>query len=512
MDRNVLQKGRKDAGLLVGWKEHAPQDGARTGLFPKDGKYYKPIVDDGNGHLMTIAPTRSGKGRGCIIPNLLVYPGPAIIVDPKGENYAVTARFRRETLGQKIILLDPFGITGDTSNFFNPLDMMQVKETEDQNGQHPRREIQYKRGMAYSTQVDDAYSLASLIVDKNPRINDPFWDNMATSLIAGLVLHVASESPKALRNLGEVLYLLNQDKNDWQFTEKEMANNKICGPTISLLSGAALKAEPKVRASIISTAQSKLGFMATPSVQQVSARSDFSLNDVYLGVPMTIYLVIPPDKLKSHGPLLRLWLHCFMTAIMKRQGAPDRSTLFILDEAAQLGPLDALRTITTLAAGYGVRLWSFWQDITQIQHAYPNDWPALLNNTKTKQLFGFARSKMITEGTALFGSLAMAGLYKFQSDDALLSMADENIRASHLPDYLSDTPFLGRYNVNPYYGSLSKELPFAGKESCKTETGEEMAIQIEKQNFLYWDKPLNHKKLNPDNIIPFLPEHFSRSR
>lgn len=45
-------------------------------------------------HLLTLAPTRSGKGVSSIIPNLLTYPGSVFVVDVKGENAAITARRR----------------------------------------------------------------------------------------------------------------------------------------------------------------------------------------------------------------------------------------------------------------------------------------------------------------------------------------------------------------------------------------------------------------------------------
>ena len=79
------------------------------------------LLYEGDSHLMTIAPTGAGKGRSVIIPNLLNYAGPVIVVDPKGENYHVTARYRREVLGHRIVKLDPFGQTKDgPSDSFNP--------------------------------------------------------------------------------------------------------------------------------------------------------------------------------------------------------------------------------------------------------------------------------------------------------------------------------------------------------------------------------------------------------
>jgi type IV secretory pathway TraG/TraD family ATPase VirD4 len=43
------------------------------------------IEYSGDSHLMTIAPTGAGKGRSVIIPTLLTYPGPIIVVDPKAK-------------------------------------------------------------------------------------------------------------------------------------------------------------------------------------------------------------------------------------------------------------------------------------------------------------------------------------------------------------------------------------------------------------------------------------------
>ena len=73
-----------DDGLLLGWQ---------GGQMLRYG---------GDGHLITVAATRSGKGVGAIMPNLLSYPGSVVVTDPKGENYYVTARYRREELGQEV--------------------------------------------------------------------------------------------------------------------------------------------------------------------------------------------------------------------------------------------------------------------------------------------------------------------------------------------------------------------------------------------------------------------------
>lgn len=93
-----------DSGLLIG----------------RDRKTGRPLRYAGPAHLLTIAPTRTGKGVGTIIPNLLDYAGPVVCIDPKGENARITAR-HRGNFGP-VHVLDPFGVTGIASAAFNPLD------------------------------------------------------------------------------------------------------------------------------------------------------------------------------------------------------------------------------------------------------------------------------------------------------------------------------------------------------------------------------------------------------
>ncbi len=63
------------------------------------GRSDRSLFWDGDGHLMTVAPTRSGKATTTIIPNLLRYKGSAVVIDPKGELYAATSKWRAKNVG-----------------------------------------------------------------------------------------------------------------------------------------------------------------------------------------------------------------------------------------------------------------------------------------------------------------------------------------------------------------------------------------------------------------------------
>lgn len=425
-----------DTGILVGWslehehKRHPIGIQFNAQSNERTNEFLDPILFNHNGHLLTIAPTGAGKGTGCIIPTLLRHKGPLVVIDPKGENYSVTARRRRE-MGDRVVLLDPFGITGEeTVDRLDPLDAINLNLP------------QY---------IDEAATIADMLVPDVVISRDPFWEYRARQLIAALILHVLDSRPPALRNLAEVRYLLNQSKEDLEFTAKEMKKSK--NSEIRQFASILSTAEDKVRASIVSTAQAQMETLRGNLVQNSITESTFSLDDVTKGAPMAIYIVIPPDKLESHGRLLRIWIGVLMLAIMRRHGVPKNRTLFILDEAAQLGRLNQLRQAITLLRGYGLQTWSFWQDLSQLKHLYPHDWETIINNCKVVQSFGYPNMRAARTGVDLSGFSSAHELLDLDTDEMLLMIAGDEAVIAQRPNYLSDPIFRGQYDANPFHTS-----------------------------------------------------------
>jgi type IV secretion system protein VirD4 len=413
---------------ILGWETSQPEVslGFHTAVSaPTESCRRELVTDAGEGHLMTIAPTGAGKGRSVIIPTLLSYAGPVIVVDPKGENYQVTAR-RRSEMGQRVLKLDPFGVTGDDSDSFNSLDLFDDGA-----------------GDGY----ESASALAELLVPDRAHL-DPFWEQSARSLVALLLLHVASARPPVLRNLSEVAYLLNQGMEDFSFTLKEMQKSKL--DIVRRLAAGVTATEPKVMASILSTAKAATAIFNGQRFAETSSMTSIPLDGIVRGDPISIYLVLPPDKLESHGRLLRLWIGGLMDQISKRRHQVETPTLFILDEAAQLGTLHQLRRAITLMRGYGLRTWSFWQDLSQLQSLYP-DWCTLFNNTRYVQTFG-ATTHLLAESIARL--LRLPGEIDpltMPRDRLILAEAGRTARVLEKPDYLNDAPFRGLFDNNSFY-------------------------------------------------------------
>jgi len=422
-------------GLLVGWSlEHENQKNKSkpVGFIhdtpqKKSPETLNPILHRGPGHLLTIASTGAGKGVGCIIPALLRHKGPVVVIDPKGENYAVTARARKE-MGQQVILLDPFNVTGRSEpDYLNPLDMVLRFE---------------------GNEIEQCKMLAEMIVIPNPDSRDPFWDKRAEQLITGLLLYISATSPAALQNLNELRYLLNQSIKEFEFTLKDMAKSNV--PECKLIAQSFAGTEPKVRASIISTAQYHTDFMSGNLISAATSRTSFDLEDVILGKPLSIYIVIPPDKIDTSSQIIRLWIGCLFKLIMMRSNAPKERTLFILDEAAQLGHMNLLTKAITLLRGYGLQTWSFWQDLSQLSTLYP-EWETIYNNCRVHQNFGITNARFAKQISQLTDYPYYREILKLDNDEMILQVAGDEAVIAQRPNYLSDALFKDQTDANPFH-------------------------------------------------------------
>jgi len=122
--RLAAVSGRRPNGRLTTFgssKWATDKDLKTAGLFEPEGVFIGRTEDnyirhDGPEHVMTFAPTRSGKGVGLVIPTLLSWPHSAVIHDIKGENWTLTSGWRSNF--SHCLLFDP---TNPASAKYNPL-------------------------------------------------------------------------------------------------------------------------------------------------------------------------------------------------------------------------------------------------------------------------------------------------------------------------------------------------------------------------------------------------------
>jgi type IV secretion system protein VirD4 len=136
---------------------------------------------------------------------------------------------------------------------------------------------------------------------------------------------------------------------------------------------------------------------------------------------------------------------------MGRKRRPKRSTLFLLDECAQLGEFGPLRQAMTLLRGYGLQVWPFFQDLSQLQRLYPKDWRTIFNNAGVFQLFGVANHLMAKESSDLIGDIDADVLRGMPMDRQVVAQSGKKALSCRLPDYLEDTAFKGLWDQNPMF-------------------------------------------------------------
>lgn len=394
-----------------------------------EGSSAEKLTYAGDAHLCTVAPTRSGKGVSVIIPNLLTYTGPVVVFDPKGENYAVTARRRRE-MGQRVIKLDPFGVTKGASDALNPLDLLDLKSAGD---------------------VDiNSQSLAETLTSGIRGLREPFWDISGTGFSSGLIAMAATQGDPAQRNLNHVVEKLTASDTVYGLAVVLDTIGKKLSPLAYREIASVLQMPEVTRGGVVATTQSYFKPFSVECVARCLAKSTFSLQDVVDGEPLSIYIILPPHRMRSHRGLLKLWVGTLMASIFTRKSRPEAKTLFLLDEVAQLESFPLLEQLMTLAAGYSVWVHTFWQDLAQLKTCYPDSWKTILNNCGVTQAFGMNNRDMAMQWEEYFDH-AGHQLRAMKPHEQILSIQGQGESICQRVNYLTDPQFAGMFDANPMH-------------------------------------------------------------
>lgn len=380
-------------------------------------------------HLLTGAPTGAGKGRSFAIPTLLTYPGQIVALDIKGELYHTTSRRRRE-MGQAIVTLNPFRVCGEFTDALNPCDAWTLQNAD----------------------IDtDCQGLASLLSNGLKFSKDAFWDGSAGGVITGLLSYMAKCEPPEKRTIPRLRDLLHQDDVAYNIAVLLDTKGKEMGRVAYQELAAFLQhPERETRPSVQSTAVAYLKAFMSDRVADSLGPSTFSLADFANGKPMTIYIVIPADRLESHRSLLRMWFGTLLKAIFCRNSAPNPRTLLLIDEAAQLGPFPMLQTAVTLSRSYGVRCWMMFQDLQQLTECYPQSWRTIINNCGAINCFGVT-SRLMAEEWAEVIDCRASDLLQLGPGEQLLQIQGRGAFPAKKHDYLLDRRFQGLYDCNQFH-------------------------------------------------------------
>ena len=343
---------------------------------PEEAQMY--LRHNGPEHIMVFAPTRSGKGVGLILPTLLAWEGSSIVLDIKGENWALTAGWRKSQ-GQTVLRFDPSDASGASAGF-NPLE-----------------ELRLDTLMA----IPDVQNMAAMLVDPNGKGLEDHWSKAAFAMLGGAILHcciMVQHSQKRAANLYDLSCMLADESRTIQDLFKEMvetphadllkavfpegeggdkAHTFIASSAREMLN----KAENEA-SGVVSTALTNLALYRDPVVALNTAACDFRIHDLMNhDKPVNLYLVISPADIDRMRPLLRLMVDMIVRRICSKMEFADGSSkagykhrlLLLLDEFTSLGKLPIMEKALAYIAGYGGKVYIIVQDITQLKAVYGKD-------------------------------------------------------------------------------------------------------------------------------------------
>ncbi len=401
-----VQKPRNTQALgTARWHELGKEDRYQRGDFYLGfGPDGYPVGYRDDRHVLVVCGNRGGKGVSYLVPNLALWPGSVLVIDPKGENAMVTARRRgkgsayAKGMGQTVHILDPYGevdVPGeDFSGYrkcFNPMDLLGPQEAES---------------------VTIAGRIADSLVQVE-RASEPHWEESARTLIKDLVLHVASwrDYPAAERHLVSVRRLLrggdrsreelarlleDDDKaiSGYELLFDAMDRNTAFGGVVSEGGGYyldQLRNAPRTLAGVISTAARALDFLDDPQMRACVSRSDFRLSDLKTNPKgVSIYVCLPQRMAGTHYGWLRMFAALTIGEMerTRMQPASGHPVMMMLDEFPALRRMRVIEDAAAQIAGFGVKMVFVAQTLAQLKDVYKDNWETMVANAGAKIFFG----------------------------------------------------------------------------------------------------------------------------
>jgi type IV secretion system protein VirD4 len=411
------------------------------------------ICHQGGTNTLTIAPTRSGKGVGSIIPTCLSFPQSMIIFDPKGELFETTAGFRRQF--SRILKFSP--ISKDTVRF-NPFEEVDLTE--------------------------QAFADIGLILTnmfEQPKGGEQnstssFFDNNAQDLLTGLIFHVLAGRNYAenQKNLNGVLSILSQaasqetqdesgeqtglgdellhEMKDSIHYDKYGSESPYIHKIVDNVASRILGMHFKVRSDVFSTVFSRMRLFEDPYIAYVTGASDFRLQDFYDSrEPVTLYLTVPFSDIKRIAPVFRLLVSFMLNKFSRGEASYGSASLknrilFLLDEFKTLGAFPFLSDTMGILAGYGITFYIVVQALNQIVDLYGQQ-HTFLDNCKTVMVYAPGKyedakvfSDMIGKESVANENLSVSGSRYSVSLNNLNASSQEVARELMNPDELMKLP------------------------------------------------------------------------
>ena len=346
---------------------------------------------DRQGTVLTVAPSRAGKGLSSVVPACIEWPGGMVVLDPKGQNFAIAA-VARELLGHQVAVLNPFDIPAVdvVGAQWNPFDLIEGAD-----------------GPNFQEAVEN---IADAIVVHDDTDKTHFHDT-AKVMIAGVIAFVAVDKKGTERNLRSVYEMFMAPPATFnQWADKMIMSADLAAGLPQKAGSVWARTAKEERGSIYSTCVRQVSFLSNRRMQHFFARSTFSMAAVASG-QVDVFACLPSDTSSQYHRFYRLVVGSAIAAMVRARTKPKCDVLFLLDEMSVLGRMDRLLNregagAVTWGGDYGIKVWGILQSPAQLEAAYGRDGAKIWrSNLAVLQVFGVSKADKETseEIAALLG-------------------------------------------------------------------------------------------------------------
>ncbi|WP_309769548.1 type IV secretory system conjugative DNA transfer family protein [Agrobacterium larrymoorei] len=376
--RFATKKDLEAAGLIGG----EPGRSILLGTFG-EGRSAVDVRYGGDSHFYVNGPSRSGKGRGFVMTNLLEFQGSTVVLDVKLENYTLTGPARL-AMGQKCFVFAPGSAK---SHRWNPLDFVRP----------------------WPERATDLLNLAVSLLPIGEK-EDAYWKQTARGLMAALVGYVmASETMEGQRNLRSVLRLLSTGMPFSDLLKRILAEEPNLNDFILAGFRQHLARDEEQRPSFEGHIITALASFNNLLMAAACVASDFDIRELRRK-PFSLFIASPVSDFGTVEPLIRLLIQQIHDIMLRQLPEPDEPhrVLMMLDEFYQFERLPEIVKRAPLVAGYGLTIALIAQNLPQIDERYGvKARDALIGNMDVKLYIGVG-----DEATARFVSANLGRKYE----------------------------------------------------------------------------------------------------
>ncbi len=398
-----------------------------------------------NIHALIVGATRSGKSTGFVLPFLNLMPlkqnKPSIVLsDPKGELYKGTHKTFEDN-GYRVIVLD--FINYMRSDCWNPLTKIYRKyqeylnaskevRTEEEDGKFYHvfrgeryynrpaltRAIEEARDALY-TEADNAIISIAEAVCPILKDNDPYWEQMAATLLEGFLWAMLEDSdPKADRNgrplitedtysfetISAIFSSFTSSSSELDDHDYFIGRNIETSKARRLVETSIIKLSANVtRSCIISSFLAKMKPFKDACVSRLTCANTFDIPSLADDDRPTVIYVSYKDEDALHYQVISLFFSDLYLGLIdsarKKGGRLERPFYFLLDEFGNFPKFSSFENVISACGSRNIWFMLVVQSYAQLYRVYGKETAEIIidnlnmhlyfgsNNHETKEAF-----------------------------------------------------------------------------------------------------------------------------